>query len=360
LLSQISMGQPWSFRLADDLSPTSPVRSGRFQATGKTITALRSNWITWLAATIGAFLLFLAVAIGVDAESTTPERVFGGGVMGLAGVALFGGIWSLRSGRFSKAVSYAGIVVGVIATVSWFWMVIPPILALVMLWFGVIRGGLAEEANSVRTSDADETESDREPRAIDAVLRAVGAGAVAGTAAGFLWGGIGGRLAMRLLFLTSDDRVRGLTSDDGFEIGRFSADSIFLLVSMSVLGAIGGAAFGVLRRFLRGQLWLVAPAVALAVAAAGGGAIVEAEGIDFRVLEPLWLAIGLFVFLPGAWGATVAITTDHFMQSGSRPFNLQRLGQSPNRGASVAAWGIVGSIFVLGIIELVNDVAQLT
>ncbi len=63
---------------------------------------------------------------------------------------------------------------------------------------------------------------------IEIAVRAAGAGAVAGMAAGLVWGGIGGRIAMRILFLTSDDRVRGLTSDDGFEIGTFSAATVFL------------------------------------------------------------------------------------------------------------------------------------
>lgn len=197
---------------------------------------------------------------------------------------------------------------------------------------------------------------------INAALRTAGAGAVAGMAAGLAWGGLGGRLAMRLLFLTSDDRVRGLTSDDGFEIGTFSAATIFLLVSTTVLGAVGGMVFGLLRRYLRGQHWLVVPVVALTASVVGGGAFVEAEGIDFRLLKPLWLAIGLFVFLPGAWGATVAITTDHFIESGNRTFNLQPLGSSQpaSRAASVAAWGILGAIFTLGVIELSSDIAQLT
>ena len=38
--------------------------------------------------------------------------------------------------------------------------------------------------------------------------------------------GIGGRIAMRVVFLTSNERVRGVTSDDGFEIGTFSAATI--------------------------------------------------------------------------------------------------------------------------------------
>jgi len=197
---------------------------------------------------------------------------------------------------------------------------------------------------------------------IEIAVRAAGAGAVAGMVAGLVWGGIGGRTAMRILFLTSDDRVRGLTSDDGFEIGRFSADTVFLLVSMSVIGGIFGVAYGLLRRYLRGRLWLVTLAVALAAAAAGGGAFVEAEGIDFRLLEPLWLAIGLFVFLPGAWGASVAITTDRFWKKGNRTFNLEPLGsvRPVSWGASLMAWAVLVAIFIAGIVELLSDIDQLT
>jgi len=44
-------------------------------------------------------------------------------------------------------------------------------------------------------------------------------GAASGAIAGALVGGIGGRLAMLLLRLTSPDAVTGMISDDGFEIG---------------------------------------------------------------------------------------------------------------------------------------------
>jgi hypothetical protein len=106
------------------------------------------NWVTSLAVINGGFLLFLAVALGMNSsDSTASERVFGLATMGVAGLALLAGLWGLRSGRWSRSVSYAGVVVGVIGTLVWFWMVIPPILALVVLWFGVVRNGLAREAN---------------------------------------------------------------------------------------------------------------------------------------------------------------------------------------------------------------------
>jgi hypothetical protein len=89
---------------------------------------------------------------------------------------------------------------------------------------------------------------------------------------------------------------------------------------------------------------------------------VEAEGIDFRLLEPLWLAIGLFVFLPGAWGASVAITTDRFWKKGNRTFNLEPLGsvRPVSWGASLMAWAVLVAIFIAGIVELLSDIDQLT
>ncbi len=107
--------------------------------------AVRENWITGVSMLVGLFLLLMTVGIGVDDGSNTAERFFGVGTMGVATIAFLGGLWGLRSGRLSKVVSNAGIVVGVVGTVIWFWMVIPPIFALVVLWFGVVRGGLARE-----------------------------------------------------------------------------------------------------------------------------------------------------------------------------------------------------------------------
>ena len=53
-------------------------------------------------------------------------------------------------------------------------------------------------------------------------IRSVLLGAAAGAWAGLLIGGIGGRVAMGVLRVTSKDTVRGRISDDGFEIGQVS------------------------------------------------------------------------------------------------------------------------------------------
>src|SRR5690349_13321207 len=66
------------------------------------------------------------------------------------------------------------------------------------------------------------------------------AGVTAGFVAGVVIGGVGGRLAMLALRLTSNPGLRGLATDDGFTIGRVSAATIFLLGVTAALGMAGG------------------------------------------------------------------------------------------------------------------------
>lgn len=112
--------------------------------------AIGRYWITGLAVVLGAFLLFLAVAFAFENEPETSgqEKAFGVIVMGVAALALLGGLWFLRSGRLSTRVCLGAVVVGVLGGIVWFWMVIPPIIALVVFWFGVAKGGLVRELST--------------------------------------------------------------------------------------------------------------------------------------------------------------------------------------------------------------------
>lgn len=109
--------------------------------------AMKLHWITGLAAALGAFLLFLAVAFAFEADPGTSgqEKAFGVIVMGGAALALLGGLWFLRSGHLSTRVCLGTIGIGLLGGVVWFWMVIPPIIAFVVFWFGVAKGGLVRE-----------------------------------------------------------------------------------------------------------------------------------------------------------------------------------------------------------------------
>ena len=121
-------------------------------------------------------------------------------------------------------------------------------------------------------------------------------GGAAGGLAGFLVGGVGGRLAMFVLRLTSSDSVVGVQSDDDFTIGKISSASLFLLLITAFLGVIVGVAVVVARSQLPG-VWGASLVVA-AAGTSGAAAIIKPDGVDFNLLSPLWLACLLFTLIP--------------------------------------------------------------
>jgi hypothetical protein len=122
-------------------------------------------------------------------------------------------------------------------------------------------------------------------------------GAAAGGLAGLTIGGIGGRLAMLLLRLTSSDTVNGVESDDGFEIGQFTlGGTVSLLIATMLMGCVVGLFIVLSRAFMPWQ-W-VTWAWGLVGAVVGGSLIVHDGGVDFELLSPKWLAVSLFIALP--------------------------------------------------------------
>jgi len=134
---------------------------------------------------------------------------------------------------------------------------------------------------------------------------------VAGIPTGVLVAGVGSRLAMLVLRLTSPDAVVGVTSDDGFEIGRFTLGGTYnLLVLGAVAGVIGAAAYRAVEPWLLGPAWFRRSTVAAGSGAVVGSMLIHGGGIDFRLLKPTWLAVGLFVALPALFGAVIAVGVD--------------------------------------------------
>lgn len=134
---------------------------------------------------------------------------------------------------------------------------------------------------------------------------------VAGTIVGVLVAGIGSRLAMLVLRLTSPDTVLGVTSDDGFEIGRFTLGGTYNLMGLGAfVGIIGAAAYRAVAPWLLGPRWVRRVTVAAGSGAVVGSILISADGVDFNLLKPTWLAISLFIALPALFGATIAIAVD--------------------------------------------------
>lgn len=136
---------------------------------------------------------------------------------------------------------------------------------------------------------------------------------VAGVTCGALVVGVGSRLAMLLLRVTTGPEVHGVESDDGFRIGQVTLSGTYSLLSLGAgVGVIGASAYLLVRTWLIGPQWLRRATTGVASAAVAGAMLVHDDGIDFHLLTPTWLAIGLFVALPGLFGVAIAVTVDRF------------------------------------------------
>jgi hypothetical protein len=150
---------------------------------------------------------------------------------------------------------------------------------------------------------------------LSGTARPVAAAAVAGALAGAVIGGIGGRLAMFVLRLTSDPALRGLKTDDDFTIGIFSGATLFLVIVTTVLGMIGGLVYLVVRGWLpqRGRPWLFGALTGIV----GGATVIRPGRIDFTLLEPLGLAVVMFIVLPAVYGVAVSLLAERFLADDS-------------------------------------------
>jgi hypothetical protein len=141
---------------------------------------------------------------------------------------------------------------------------------------------------------------------------------VAGVLYGAVVAGLGSRLAMLLLRITSPDSINGRQSDDDFTIGTFTIGGTYnLLVLGALVGMLGAGTYRLVRPWLIGPLWFRRLTTGLAAGVVAGSMLVHADGIDFRLLKPTWLAIGLFVILPGVFGTFIGPVVDRVASSSS-------------------------------------------
>lgn len=147
---------------------------------------------------------------------------------------------------------------------------------------------------------------------------------VAGIPVGVLVAGLGGRLAMGLLRVTSPDSVRGVTSDDGFRIGELTIGGTYSLLTLgAAVGIIGAAAYRLVAVSLIGPRLLRRFTTAAASGAVVGSLLLHADGVDFSLLKPTWLAIGLFIALPALFGWVIGPAVDRVVQRDVRPVTVE-------------------------------------
>jgi hypothetical protein len=192
---------------------------------------------------------------------------------------------------------------------------------------------------------------------LNATLTSGGIVSLAGVLTSLVWGGFGGRIAMRVLVLTSPDSVRGVTSDAGFEIGEVSFATIFLFAFVAIVGGLIGFIGGLLRMVTTGPPRLVGAGVGVTCGVFFGAFLVAPDGVDFQILEPAWLAVALFVALPALWGSTTVILAEYLVRPGvvfqTVPSHLN------DRRYGLVGWGVLALLTVVGAILLSNDVLTL-
>lgn len=144
-------------------------------------------------------------------------------------------------------------------------------------------------------------------------VRKLAAITVAGAVLGVLVGGVGGRLAMMLL-AALNPRATGITSDDGFTIGQFTTGgTVQLLGATWQLGLLGAFVYTVLRGLMIGPTWFRVISVSLAPAVVVGAVIVHTDGVDFTLLQPVPLAVGLFVAIPAVYAALLTLVVERWL-----------------------------------------------
>ncbi len=162
---------------------------------------------------------------------------------------------------------------------------------------------------------ADPSVGDERFRRIVEIMRVL---IVGGIPVGVLVVGIGSRVAMFALRVTSPDRVNGVESDDGFTIGEFTLGGTYNLLAIgAAVGIIGAGAYLLVAPWLIGPSWFRRLTTGIAAGVVGGSMLVHADGIDFTLLKPTWFAIALFVALPALFGVVLPMSVDAVGRAGS-------------------------------------------
>jgi hypothetical protein len=151
---------------------------------------------------------------------------------------------------------------------------------------------------------------------VERALRRLAAVTWAGALLGLLVGGIGSRLAMMLLARLNPE-FAGVRSDDGFVMGRLSLDTVDLLVTTTLIGVFGGGLYFLVRTLMIGPRWFQLLSISVGPAVVAGSMTVHVEGVDFR-LKPTWLAISMFVLIPGVYAALLTVVAEQWLAPTSR------------------------------------------
>jgi hypothetical protein len=184
-------------------------------------------------------------------------------------------------------------------------------------------------------------------------LKRLGIAALSGGISGFVVGGLGGRLFMFVLAQLNPEES-GVKTDDGFEMGQFTVSgTLNLLVITTIIGVIGGLVFLAVRGLRFGPPWFRVLSMPVGATIVVGSLLVHSDGVDFTLLEPLWVAVALTLSVPFFYTLMLAWLADRWL--GDEPGVWQSLPAAVPWLARAAFTALI----VLSLVGLVSTIDEL-
>lgn len=226
---------------------------------------------------------------------------------------------------------------------------------------------------------------------VKAAARVWAAVLLVGVGCGVVVVGVMSRLVM-LLLASMNPAAAGVRSDDGFVMGQFTlSGSAQLAGAGAQIGAIAAFVYVVVRGLMIGPPRFRLLSISVGPGVVVGSILVHTSGVDFTVLDPLWLTIGSFVLLPVVSCAALHLLAEKALRGGgvrSKPLLvlglLLAVATFPltltlgigwwvtrqlrlREGHSTWGWGwawalraVLALVFVLAVANLVSDARTLS
>lgn len=172
-------------------------------------------------------------------------------------------------------------------------------------------------------------------------------GALAGAIAGFIVGGGGARLAMRIAAAV-DEEDRGAFTEAGEVVGEITAGgTLFILVAGGMLGLVFGLFYAVTRTWLPFSGAARAAVFGVVSLSFIGPLLVDDHNVDFIVLDPAALSVAMFAAIPFLFGVATALVADRLSPRDPR---WLRAGPIRLLGAIV-----LGAVVLRGAVDVVHS-----
>jgi len=144
---------------------------------------------------------------------------------------------------------------------------------------------------------------------------------------------------------------KGVLTDDGVPIGQFTVSGTMnLLIITTVIGVIGGLVFLALRGLRFGPRWFRVLSMPVGATIVVGSMLVHSDGVDFTLLQPLWLAVAMTLAVPFLYTLLVAFLADRWL--GDKPGVWQAM-------PAVAPWLARAAFTALIVVSLVGLVSTI-